>query len=143
MLAEPVDGVPVSSPRRVSMIEVNGWYSANCRASGPILSAGTNALLKKGRIISGTPARPALSADGRNPISNATPVTSATANRLRSMVPITCAFSTAARDTLITRSRLMNPVVMSELTAIAVGHRARRGSAAWSARSPSWSSRHR
>ena len=40
------------------MIGVKGWYSANCRTPGPIVSAGTIALLKNGSMISGTAARP-------------------------------------------------------------------------------------
>ena len=45
------------------MIGVKGWYSANCRTPGPILSAGTIALLKNGNMISGTAAKPAVSTD--------------------------------------------------------------------------------
>ncbi|NLU79272.1 hypothetical protein HCA58_12965 [Micromonospora sp. HNM0581] len=41
------------------MTGVNGWYSANCRMPAPIDSAGTNALLRKGDMISGTVAMPA------------------------------------------------------------------------------------
>src|SRR5215469_17574240 len=39
-------GAPVSSPRNVSMIGVNGRYSANCRTPAPIFATGTIALLK-------------------------------------------------------------------------------------------------
>ena len=41
------------------MIGVKGWYSANCRTPGPIVSAGEIALLRNGSMISGTAARPA------------------------------------------------------------------------------------
>jgi hypothetical protein len=62
-MASPPSGVPLSSPRTVSMIGVNGWYSANSRRPGPILSAGTIALLKNGSMTSGTEAMPAVSGD--------------------------------------------------------------------------------
>src|SRR5262249_905098 len=62
VIAVVADGVPFNSPRMVSMIGVNGWYSANCFAPGPILSAGTNALLRNGRRTSGTTAKAAFSA---------------------------------------------------------------------------------
>src|SRR5688572_33472587 len=52
-------GSPVSSPRRVSMIGVKGWYSANCRTPAPIVSAGEIALLRNGSMISGTVTNPA------------------------------------------------------------------------------------
>ena len=45
------------------MIGVNGWYCANCLIPGPILSAGTIALLKNGSMISGTAAKAAVSGD--------------------------------------------------------------------------------
>ncbi len=45
------------------MIGVNGWYRANCASPGPIVSAGTIALLKNGSMTSGTDARPAVSGD--------------------------------------------------------------------------------
>jgi hypothetical protein len=45
------------------MIGVKGWYSANCLMPAFIVSAGTNALLRNGSMISGTVARPADSTD--------------------------------------------------------------------------------
>ena len=45
--------VPVSSPRSVSMIGVNGWYSANQRSPVGIESAGTKPLPRNGRNTSG------------------------------------------------------------------------------------------
>src|SRR6186997_3474527 len=46
-------GVPSMSPRSVSMIGVNGWFSAN-HATGPgIESVGTKPLLKNGSRMSG------------------------------------------------------------------------------------------
>ncbi len=54
-----VAGAPLSNPRRVSMIGVKGWYSANCRTPAPIFSAGTIALLKNGSMTSGKVAMPA------------------------------------------------------------------------------------
>ncbi len=44
----------------------------------------------------------------------------AMAIRVRSRLPMTCAFSTAPREMSMTLNRLMTPLVMSELTAIAV-----------------------
>src|SRR5680860_1620459 len=41
-------GVPISRPRTVSMIGVNGWYSANQRSPAGIDSVGTNPLPKNG-----------------------------------------------------------------------------------------------
>ena len=41
-------GVPVSRPRRVSMIGVKGWLWANQRTPAGMESVGTNALLTKG-----------------------------------------------------------------------------------------------
>src|SRR6476646_4152378 len=41
-------GVPSSSPRIVSIIEVNGWFSANQRTPAGIVSGGTKPLLMKG-----------------------------------------------------------------------------------------------
>ncbi len=35
-------GRPISSPRRVSMIDVNGWYSANQRSPAGMESVGMN-----------------------------------------------------------------------------------------------------
>ena len=46
-------GVPSSSPRSVSMIGVNGWYSANQRSPAGIESVGTNPLPRNGRSTSG------------------------------------------------------------------------------------------
>src|SRR4051812_45268888 len=40
---------PESRPRRVSVIGVNGWVSANQRSPGDIESAGTNAEPRNGR----------------------------------------------------------------------------------------------
>src|SRR6516164_9487997 len=44
-------GVPNSSPRRVSMTGVNGWYSANARSPGGIDSVGTKPLLRNGSRV--------------------------------------------------------------------------------------------
>ncbi len=44
----PPSGVPVSSPRRVSMIGVNGWCAANHCTDPDIWPGGTNALLMNG-----------------------------------------------------------------------------------------------
>jgi hypothetical protein len=46
-------GVPMRSPRSVSMKGVNGWYSANHRSPAGIESVGTNPLPRNGRRISG------------------------------------------------------------------------------------------
>ena len=46
-------GVPISSPRRVSMMGVKGWYSANQRSAAGIVSVGTNPLLRNGRMSNG------------------------------------------------------------------------------------------
>jgi hypothetical protein len=44
-------GVPVSSPRRVSVAGVNGWYLANCCNPVGMVAVGTNALLRKGSSV--------------------------------------------------------------------------------------------
>src|SRR5690242_19711665 len=41
-------GEPVSNPRRVSLIGVNGWYSANQRTAVGSESVGTKPLLRNG-----------------------------------------------------------------------------------------------
>jgi hypothetical protein len=41
-------GVPSSNPRSVSIIEVNGWFSANHRTPAGMVLAGTKPLLMKG-----------------------------------------------------------------------------------------------
>src|SRR5918997_2672613 len=46
-------GVPIRSPRIVSMTGVKGWYSANQRSAVGIESVGTNALPKNGSRIRG------------------------------------------------------------------------------------------
>src|SRR5579862_9947661 len=65
---------------------------------------------------------PAL-ADGRKPSPNATAMIAVIEIRLRSMVTMTWPVMTAPRETSITRSRLMIPVVMSALTSVAVAPR--------------------
>jgi hypothetical protein len=47
-------GVPISSPRSVTMTGVKGWYSANQRSKVGIESVGTNPLPKNGRSTKGT-----------------------------------------------------------------------------------------
>src|SRR5262252_6213579 len=44
-------GVPKNSPRSVSVMGVNGWYSANARRPGGIESVGTKALDRNGSSI--------------------------------------------------------------------------------------------
>ncbi len=44
----PPDGVPVSSPRKVWMTEVNGWCAANHCTEPDIWCTGTNALPMNG-----------------------------------------------------------------------------------------------
>src|SRR3984957_11766867 len=44
-------GPPVSSPRTVSVMGVNGWYSANHRSPAGIDPAGTNPLPRNGSTI--------------------------------------------------------------------------------------------
>src|SRR6266542_7117546 len=46
-------GVPMSSPRSVSITGVNGWFSANQRSPTGIESGGTKPLPRNGRRISG------------------------------------------------------------------------------------------
>src|SRR4051794_23748437 len=46
-------GVPINSPRRVSLIGVNGWYSANQRTAPGSESVGTNPLPSIGRNVNG------------------------------------------------------------------------------------------
>src|SRR5215510_2879961 len=45
--------VPSSSPRSVSMIGVNGWYSANQRTAVGIVAVGTKPLPRNGSRMSG------------------------------------------------------------------------------------------
>ena len=45
--------MPSRSPRTVSVIGVNGWYSANQRIAGGNVSVGTNPLPRNGSRISG------------------------------------------------------------------------------------------
>lgn len=43
--------IPVSSPRRVSVIGANGWYSANRRSPAGIVVVGTKPVLRKGKRV--------------------------------------------------------------------------------------------
>ena len=92
-------------------------------AARPIATVSQPVARQAASTIPATASHPGKLACGRKPRPNATPTTAAIAMRLRTTVTTTCPVSTAPRDTSITRSRLMIPVVMSVLTASAVALR--------------------
>ena len=57
---------------------------------------------------------------GRNPMSSATPMTTAMPSIVWITLPTTCPVSTAAREMAMVRNRAMMPSVMSMATEIAV-----------------------
>jgi hypothetical protein len=70
------------------MIGVNGWYSANCRTPGPIVSAGEIALLRNGNMISGTAASPADSGVlAANPSATVNQLVAKETNTMRPIAP--------------------------------------------------------
>ncbi len=119
--------MPTSNPRSVSVIGVNGWFSATHASPLDIESVGTNALLTNGRNCNGNaevlapatvfapmpkampsqvnasasstsnPAaasQPVTPADGRNPFSTATPITSVRLTTVLSRLLSACPVST-------------------------------------------------
>src|SRR5437879_2178747 len=121
----PRTGAPVNNPRSDSMIGVNGWYSANWRIPGPILSAGTIALLRNGNMISGTAAKPADSAVlAASPIAM---VNQLTANTVNTRMPITASHSPNVADGRKPSAKATPRMADSAITVRTTVHRRRGG----------------